>query len=181
LMDELSIVQDYIFKAELYRECGNFDACVNLLLAIKNESGKERVIKEKIFSAAKMKYASVFCMYYFVIKKEYKCTNCKDEVILFDLDKMKTDYGFKHFYCKTENKIVNAASLVLNPYHVYFNMPKDEYLSTLNCTDKYIPKEKMVCNACNSEDLVLFNMDEEKCIECGLGNYVPVKWFNDVP
>jgi len=60
-------------------------------------------------------------------------------------------------------------------------MPKDEYLSTLNCTDKYIPKEKMVCNACNSEDLVLFNMDEEKCIECGLGNYVPVKWFNDVP
>ena len=65
LMDELTIVQDYIFKAELYRECGQFDECINLLLAIKNESGKERIIKEKIFSAAKLKHDKVFCMAYF--------------------------------------------------------------------------------------------------------------------
>ena len=179
LLDELIIVQDYIFKAELYRECGQFDQCINLLLAIKNESGKERIVKEKIFSAAKLKYDRVFCMPYFLIKKEYKCVHCDDEVFLFDLDKIQSNKGFKHYYCKTENIIVNAATLDINPNPSYLQMSHEEYLCTINYSDIHISKEKIVCNICNSEDLVLFNIDLQKCIKCGLGNYVPVKWFID--
>jgi hypothetical protein len=180
LMDELTIVQDYIFKAELYREYGQFDECINLLLAIKNESGKERIVKEKIFSAAKLMYDRVFCMPFFHIKKEYKCAHCKDEVFLFDLDKIQSDKGFKHYYCETENKIVNAATLELNPHPAYLHMSHEEYLSTINYSDIHIPKEKIVCNSCNSEDVALFNIDVQKCVKCGIGNYIQVKWFNDL-
>jgi hypothetical protein len=166
-----------IFKAELYRECSQFDACIKLLLEIKHENRKEKIIKEKVFSAAKLKDYKVFTTKYLHVKKEYKCTNCDDQLILFDLDKIQSNKGFKHYHCKAENRIVNADTLVVNPNPGYLQMTHVEYLRTLNYRDLYIPKEKIVCPTCNSEDVALFNVDSQKCVKCEVGNYEYVKWF----
>lgn len=166
-----------LFLAELYREAGNFDFCLKILKEIKGENEDETLIKEKIYSQAKIKDDKVFNVYEAATKKEYRCNNCGDNMIVFDLEKLNSSLEYRHYRCKNENKIVNAPSKIRNPDKYYSLTLAQKLFKTKAPYQECIRNENIVCPGCNGTDMEIFNPEKQKCIKCHQGNYETVKWF----
>jgi len=167
-----------LFLAELYREKNDFDLCIEILNGITNENEDEKTIKEKIYSQAKIKDAKVFNVKVIAIKKEFKCNNCGDSFILFDLSKMNNSLDYKHYRCRIENRVFNAASKENNPGSYYRLTRLQKLFRIKKPYQDTIPKKNIVCPTCNGTDLEIFNPENQNCIKCRKGNYNVEKWFN---
>ena len=167
-----------LFLAELYREKSDLDLCMEILNGITNENEDEKTIKEKIYSQAKIKDDKVFNVKVIVIKKEFRCNNCGDSFILFDLSKMNNSLNYKYYRCRIENRVFNAASKENNPGSYYRLTRLQKLFRIKKPYQDTIPRKNIVCPTCNGTDLEIFNPENQNCIKCGHGNYDVVKWFN---
>ena len=171
-----------LFLAELYRERKDFDLCLEILSCINNENGSEKDIKEKIYSQAKVKDDKVFNVYAIAVKKEYKCINCGDSLILFDLDKInnltENHLDFKYFKCRSDNKVFNAPLKIQNPITEYRLNKLQKIFKLKKPHERFIHNNKLACPICNNKNIEEFNPELQKCIKCGVGNYETVKWFD---
>lgn len=166
-----------LFLAELYREKGDYDLCLQVLIGISNEKEDEKQFKVKIYSKAKLKDDRVFNVTTLAPKMEYKCNNCGDSLILFDLNKINSPLNYKHYKCRTENKIFNSSSNEKNPDRYYKLSAWQKLFKTKEAYKDIIPKNVIKCSNCDGKDVEEFNPENQNCIKCGQGNYDVVKWF----
>jgi hypothetical protein len=170
-----------LFLAELYREKSDFDSCIEILSGICNEKEGEKGIKEKIYSQAKVKDDKVFNVYAIAVKKEYKCNNCGDSLILFDLNKINTltenMLDFRNYICRLDDKVFSAPLKQINPVNFYKLNLLHKIFKTKEPYSKFIAN-KIVCPICHETDLEIFNPELQNCIKCSTGSYEIVKWFN---
>ena len=167
-----------LYLAELYREKGDFDSCIEILSEMKNEDENVKLIKEKIYSQAKVQDDKVFNVHVVAIKKEYKCNKCGHGFILFDLAKMNNTLEYRHYKCKIENKVFVSQTKMQNPEEYYRLTFWQKLFKTKKPYKHIIPLNEIVCPNCNKTDVELFDPGTDKCIMCGEGNYSTVKWFN---
>ena len=168
---------ELLFLAELQREIGDFDASINTICNIKNENTNEKVIKEKVFSQAKLKDSIVFNVNMVAIKMEYQCISCNHTLVLFDLEKINNTLDYKHYRCKDENIIFSAASKSRNQNEFYkLNLFQKTFKTKIPYQEILINKE-IYCPNCNKSETELFNPEKDKCISCKEGHYIKVKWF----
>ena len=158
------ITAEKLFFAELYREKGDFASCERILKSLKTEKDNEKRIKEKIFSQAKVKDDKVFNIYLVAIKIEYKCDNCGDSHILFDLSKLNHPLDYKHFKCLNENRLFEAPSKI-------FAREKES-------KNTFVPCDNTICPFCGGSDVEIFEPEIQDCLNCKSGKYKIVDWFN---
>lgn len=170
-----------LFLAELYREKSDFDSCLEILSGISNKKGGEKNIKEKIYSQAKVKDDKVFNAHAVAVKKEYKCDNCGDSLILFDLNKInnltENQLDFKNHKCRFDNKVFSAPLKKLNPVNYYKLNFWQKLFKTKERNNKFIA-DKIICPSCHGTDIEIFNPESQNCIKCSTGRYDVVKWFD---
>jgi hypothetical protein len=168
-----------LFRAELYREKGDFNNCIQSLKGLKIDD--EDMVRniQKIFSQAKVKDDRVVNLGDVAIKKEYQCDQCEKSLIVFDLDKLDSPYEYRHYWCKNENKIFNAPSKKDNPKRADQHAFEEIKIPVKTPYERYLPREQVYCFSCSKFDTELFNPEQQKCIECHEGSYVPVKWFDE--
>ena len=178
-----STTKGKLFLAELYREKGEFNSCLETLHSIINEKESEKDLKEKIYSQAKVKDDKVFNVYAIAVKNEYKCDNCGDSLILFDLNKINTltknMLDFKHCRCRLDNKVFSSPLKKINPVNYYKVNQWQKIFKTKEPYSKFIGN-KIVCPICHGTDIEIFNPESQYCIKCNTGKYDNVKWFDVV-
>ena len=160
-----------VFLAELHREKGDFDTCINILDEIidKNDGFG---LKEKIFSQAKVKDEKVFNTMRAAIKMEYQCNICDDSVIVFDLQKVNKELCYRHYHCKTDNRVFTAPTKSYNPINKNL-LPIWKTIFHRNLITNFA----IACPDCKGTDIELFYPEADKCVKCGKGNYKRVVWF----
>jgi len=177
LKDEKSLSMQ-LTLAEYYRERGDFNSCTNLLKEINPEKEHEKLFKEKVFSQAKVGDWKVFNVLLATPKIEYKCDNCGDSLILFNLEKMKeSPLEYKHFRCKSDDKLFNSPSKVRNPKPYYSLTFFQKLFHSAKLYQRFILNDKIICPDCKGREVENFNPEKEKCKKCRKGNYISVKWF----
>jgi hypothetical protein len=167
-----------LFLAELYREKKDFDICLEILSGISIEKESEKDIKEKIYSQAKVKDDIVFNIYTVAVKKEYKCNNCNDRLILFNLEKLDTPLQYKHFICRIDNKVFNASLKIQNPITEYRLNKLQKMFNLKKPHERFVHNNELACPICKNKNIQEFSPELQKCIKCGVGNYETVKWFD---
>jgi hypothetical protein len=177
--EEPTAISRMLFRAELYREKGDFDACIQTLRGLKIDDQNTLRKMQKIFSQAKVKDDRVANLGDVAIKKEYLCDHCGKSLIVFDLDKLDSPYAYRHYWCKNENKIFNAPSKKDNQKRADQHAFEEIKVPVKTPYERYLPREKVYCFSCSNIDTELFNPEQQKCIECHEGSYVPVKWFDE--
>lgn len=178
-IEDLSNINRMLFRAELYREKGDFDSCIQTLQKVKTDDENQVRQMQKLFSQAKVKDDRVAILSQIAIKKEYQCNQCGNDLILFDLSKLNSPYAYKHYRCKRENIVFSAPSKEDNPEEPYHLNFWQKSLRTKTPFERFIQRDKVYCTSCSKIDTEPFNPDEEKCIACHSGSYVPVKWFDE--
>ena len=159
LAKETSLEIDALLLAELYREKGDFNSCIQLLKGINGGKEYYQSIKEKVYSQAMVKDDKVFDISAVGIKMEYKCNNCEDSLVLFDLSKHKSKLEYKHYICKIENRVFNSQSKIRNSEGVL------------------VKKKEIVCPCCDAILVEEFHAETDNCIKCSIGKYNSVVWF----
>lgn len=177
--EDISNVNRMLFRAELYREKGDFESCIQTLQKVKTDDENKIRQMQKLFSQAKVKVDRVANLAQIAIKKEYQCNQCGHGLILFDLSKMNSPYDYKYYYCRRENKVFSAPSKEYNrqspeQFHCW-----QKSLGIKTPYERYIPKKNVYCTSCSNSNIIPFNPEVEKCIECNSGSYLHVKWFDE--
>jgi len=166
-----------IFLAELYREKGDFDSCINVLINVSADKAEQKDTRDKIYAMARLKYDKVFNISTCAPRKESKCNICKDSIIVFDLDKINHPLDYKLYICKSENTVFNSPSKEENPkLHNkarFFIIPA----KSKKAHERYIERKVITCPYCKSKDVALFFPEIHNCISCGVGKYEIVEWF----
>lgn len=170
--------ESFLYFAELYREMGEFDSCIQLLDEMKTDKKNLIDAKENIYSHAKLKDARVINFSATAVKREYKCNDCGHSLILFDLDKLPTLQDYKYFRCKTENRVFNAPVKKRNPAPYYSSNIFRRLFRSEKFYREYIPIRQIICPYCNGKNTEPFSLSQ-KCIQCNKGNYKPAKWFEN--
>jgi len=174
-------IEEILFLAELYRENGDFNSCILILDEISAEKGTGRNLYEKIYSQAKVKDSKVFDVNGIAVKMEYKCSNCGDSLILFDLDWANSIsehlMGYKHFICKNDSTVFSAPLKVLNPVNYYGLNFFQKLFKTKEPYSKFIANN-ITCPKCEGEKVEVFNPELQCCIQCNNGKYETIKWFD---
>ena len=175
-IDEANINR-MLLRAELFREKGDFDSCIQTLKGLKTDS--EFILNriQKIYSQAKIKDSKVANLNEAAIKKEYQCDQCKKSIIVFDLDKLNSPYAYQYYRCVQENKVFTAPSKQKNPKKSYQLNFWQKLLHIKKPYENFILRNNVPCNHCYSSETELFTPSKQKCIECKKGSYTPVKWF----
>lgn len=171
-------ISDKLFLAELYREKSDFEHCFEILKDLKCEKPCEITLKEKIFSQSKIRKDRVFDVDLIAVKKEYKCSFCNDSIILFDLENLIDPREYRHFICKNDNTIFNDSLKIQNPISEYRLNKFQKLLNSKKPHEQFIDNPELACPVCKGSNIVEFKPDQEKCIKCGQGNYIPIDWFN---
>jgi len=175
--DDLS-ASGKIFLAELYREKGDFNSCIEILNTVTSEDENEKIVKEKVYSQAKVRDNKVFNLHLAAPKKEYQCNKCGHNIILFDLTKMNSNSKYQHYKCNNDKTIFNAHSKERNP-KPYYKLNFFQKLFKLKKPYEHMTtRENIPCPSCTKSNVEIFNPDAQKCVQCGNGNYKSVKWFN---
>ncbi len=167
-----------LLRAELFREKGDFDYCIQTLQGLKTDSAFILKRIQKIYSQAKIKDSKVANLNEAAIKKEYQCDQCKKSIIVFDLDKLNSPYAYQYYRCVQENKVFTAPSKHKNPKKSYQLNFWQKLLHIKKPYENFILRKNVPCNHCNSPETELFTPSKQKCIECKSGSYTPVKWFD---
>ena len=179
LYQEGTSIKERMFLAELYREKGDFEHCIEILKDLKCEKPGEIILKEKIYSQSKIKNDRVFDFALIAVKKEYRCSLCNDRQILFDLEKLKDPRDYRHFICKDDNTVFNDSLKVQNPVTEYKLNKIQKLLNLKKPHERFIDNPELACPVCKSRNIVEFKPEKDKCIKCGTGNYLPIDWFKD--
>lgn len=177
LLKEDVTIEGKLFLAEIYREKADFDNCFKVLNEIKNEEVYDNLFKEKIFSQAKLKDHKVFAVESTAIKKEYQCNNCGESLILFNNDKNKSVFEYRHYICKTDNKVFDAPSKERNPIDFYRLSFWQKLFKYKVPYEAYTQRKQITCKFCSGSNVDEFCPETQKCINCGDGTYAAVKWF----
>ena len=165
-----------IHLAELYREAGDFDACIKILSEIKAEHKLLKPLKEKIYSQAKLKKDKVFDLDTVFVKKEYRCTACEDSLILIDFDKMENHFQYQNLKCMHCKECFNAPTFLENPAESY-KLSFWQKLFKTKMPYSFFVLNIPQCPKCRHENLEVFNPEIQNCVKCRKGKYEKVEWF----
>ncbi len=163
--------EDQLMMAECYRELGEFDKALAVLKSINNPKHKET--KEVIFTQAKQKHSRLFDLNRIAVKKEYRCSNCKKSVFIFDLEKLKTKLTYGIIFCASCQNIISTNLTMANPVN-YYN--RNLFQRLFVKYNPIVPVRVLKCPLCDSIDVISFDIEHDKCPFCHTGNFEQVEW-----
>lgn len=178
LLEKSSEPEQELLIADLYRQTGNFEKCLDILERIGNKlKDEKRQRLEQIYSQAKMRDAKVINFNVTAVKKEFRCNQCGHSLILFDHDRLLKFMDYRYFICKPENRVFNAAMKKINqePYHSSGLL--NRLFRRRRTWKEFVPAGKIHCPHCKSGRVEPFTTSQ-KCMQCGTGSYKTVKWFH---
>ena len=164
-----------LYKAELYREKGDFEISIQTLNVIHTECDVLKLEMDKVYTYARTGNSKVVDLFKSIIRKEYQCDRCRRSIFPVDHEKMEwEDHGY--FRRRLRKSIYSAPRTVRRPLPERCTVL---WILIFICGEPLNVLVHLVLFAyryCRGLFSAPFDPEKDKCINCRKGKYHLVKW-----